>query len=272
MPLPLPLLLETLCSKIQTTDANPLFWVNDEPTPEDLDHILKQAKDSSPFDPLGLRKQTMDDLKQNKARLITKRCAYAKVLAIVYKTTAPIPWDLFAKIFQAFGKPKNQDWRLVWFANPAQRLYPPIGQEPGAADVNGGYATRCLPGTIVIYREEEVARVLVHELLHAACTDNMDDPVELIEAKTETWAELFLIAILAQGKLRKANSLWKLQAQWIADQEYILMHNYNILNKSNYVWRYTVGRRDILQGLGIDLPPPAPSKLSLRFTDPSLCL
>jgi flavin-dependent dehydrogenase len=128
----------------------------------------------------------------------------------------------------------------------------------------------------VIYREEEVARVLIHELLHAACTDNMEDPVELIEAKTETWAELFLVAILANAKPRKALSLWKVQSQWIADQEYILIHNYGIISPSDYAWRYTVGRRKVLEGLGIDLPKAKPSKqsaeLSLRFTNPSLSL
>ena len=283
----LPLLLETLCEKLKTQfdTTEPLVWVNDQPTEDDLDHILKQANDASPFDPLGLRKKTLEDLKLNKARLITKRCEYAKILAIVYPTTTEqIPWDLFAKIFQAFHKPKAQgkskgqsigQWRLVWFANPTKRLFPPFPSKPEASHVNGGYASRCLPDTIVIYREEEVARVLIHELLHAACTDNMEDPVELIEAKTETWAELFLVAILANAKPRKTLSLWKVQSQWIADQEYILTRDYGVIGPSDYAWRYTVGRRKVLEGLGIDLPMAKPSKqseLSLRFTNPSLCL
>jgi len=289
------LLLETLCSKLKDhyETSEPLIWVNDEPLEEDLDHILQQVREDSPFDPLELRQQTLDDLKSKKARLITKRCAYAKVLAIIYPTSQPdfpdqrvssdqmvssdqrVPWDLFAKIFQAFGKPRSSSWRLVWFANPTKRLFPPIGTPITAANVNGGYAKRCLPDTIVIYREEEVARVLVHELLHAACTDNMEESVEVIEAKTETWAELFLVAILAKASLRKAASFWRIQAQWIADQEYILTRNYGIQGPSDYAWRYTVARREVLKSLGIELPTPKPSKqsnLSLRFTSPSLCL
>jgi hypothetical protein len=281
MPSHLPLVLQTLCANLEQTlkNAEPLPWVRDEPTKEDLAHIIEQAKDSSPFDPLSLRAQTMQDLRDNKAKLITKRCKYAKILAIVYPTTK-IPWNLFSKIFQAFGRANakanaNANWRIVWFANPTKRYYPSEqNQEPTSEHVNGGYAIPCRPETIVIYREEEVARVLIHELLHAACTDSPNDPVEIREAKTETWAELFLIAIQSAGKPRKALTLWKAQSQWVANQSLRLHNLHGVRTPENYSWRYTLGRREVFESLGCRLPTPAlqpkPITNSLRFTHPSL--
>jgi hypothetical protein len=141
--------------------------------------------------------------------------------------------------------------------------------------INGGYAYACAPETIVIYREEEVERVLIHELLHAACTDDMDKPEWLREVLTETWAELFLVAILANGSLRKATRLWKIQAQWIANQQHVLTTEYGVLTPESFPWRYTVGRATALQNLGIMLPPPSPEPRlalgnSLRFTSPAI--
>jgi hypothetical protein len=78
---------------------------------------------------------------------------------------------------------------------------------------------------------------------------------------------LFLIAILARGSVKKAASLWKKQAQWIADQEYLLT-TYGVTEMS-YGWRYTVGRRRVLASLGIPLPPVSANPStngSLRFT------
>lgn len=277
----IPLVLQTLLNQLEKTlkNADPLPWVNDEPTEEDINHLLHQASDSSSFDPLNLRSKTLQDLRESKAKLITKRCKIAKVLAIVYPETK-IPWELFSKIFQAFGA-ENKDWRIVWFASPSKRTFPQnLGEEPTAAHINGGYTYACRPDTVVIYREEEVARVLIHELLHAACTDNPDDSTIQREAKTESWAELFLVAIQTAGRPRKALQLWNLQAQWIADQEFILQTKYGVRSPENYAWRYTVARRIVLEGLGCPLPkasPVAKAKakakavpLTLSFTHPSL--
>jgi hypothetical protein len=264
---------------VQRLQKGAFEWVRDEPTADDLEHIQKEGNSPSQFDPLGLRKQMIDDLASGKAVLKVKRGPFAKVLAVVYPETQ-IPWKTLGQIFSAFGPPgKNKQanlWRVVWFAHPRKRMFPHENNDLiQPQHINGGYAYACAPETIIIYREEEVERVLVHELLHAACTDDMSKPEWMREVLTETWAELFLVAILAQGSLTKAKKLWNIQAQWIADQEVILRNEYHITKPEDFPWRYTVGRSSVLKSLGIILPPPSADPKfmlasSLRFTSSSL--
>jgi hypothetical protein len=133
----------------------------------------------------------------------------------------------------------------------------------------------CDPSAVVIYRYEEASRVLIHELLHAACLDNPHDDEPIREALTETWAELFLIAIQSGGSKRKAGHLWTIQSQWIADQAAVLESAYKVTTPLDYPWRYTVGRREILSRFRIQLPPPSENPMmnlqgSLSFTAPPL--
>ena len=241
----------------------PFPWVDDQPTSDDLDHIFRQRSDE--FDRLNLKDSMLIDLRAGKAKLVTKSGPFAKVLAVVYPGTI-IPWKLFGEIFAAFGPPSSRaPWRIVWFAHPMRREIGP-GEVPGPEHVNGGYTYPCNNDTIVIYREEEVCRVLVHELLHASWTD--DHALDTVdqEAATETWAELFLIAIQAKTP-RVAATLWAKQAKWIADQEHLLRTRHNVNDRTSYAWRYTVARRKVLEGLGIYLPPGVlPTSNSLRFT------
>ena len=274
------LVLETLHKSIQgqLQTTKPLSWKTVEPTEDDMDHLEKEAGSVSRFDPLKLKLKTYQDLKEKKARLVVKESEYAKVVAIIYPNTK-IPWNLFGKIFQSFSapvSPPNSKWRILWLANPTERKFSQRGQEPGEANVNGGYTLPCRPDTIVIYRDEEAPRVLVHELLHAACTDDMNDPEHLRESKTESWAELFLIAIQSQT-LEKAIQLWNVQARWIVAQEYLLFNEHNVKNPASYAWRYTIGRSSVLEGFGFVLPVAESGESirnflqnSLRFTHPLL--
>lgn len=271
----LPLVLHEIVEQVgkRLQESEPLVWICDEPTQEDLDHVLKEGTEVSKFDPLGLRAQMIAELQAGRARLVTKSCAVAKVLAVVYPDQK-VPWELFGRIFQVFG---GKGWRVVWFANKTQRAFPAQNTPADSQHLNGGYAYPCRPETIVIYREQEAARVLVHELLHAACTDNMNDPVEVRETKTETWAELFLIAIQARGRPRIASRLWALQSQWIANQEAVLRIDHATNAPSDYAYRYTVGRREFLESLGIRLPQAGADARaalggSLRFTHPALTI
>ena len=282
MPQQLPPVLETLVDHVgRRTSEKPLVWVEDQPTEEDLNHVFTEANQPSQFDPLKLRATMfnrlgfMKEVKIGSARLLCYRCELGKVIAIVEPGTV-VPLEEWGRVFQAFG-PQSQrldgkPWRIVWFANPTPRMFPEDGSAPTPAHMNGGYTYPCRPDTVVIYRKEEATRVLIHELLHAACTDNMADSEPIREALTETWAELFLVALRARGSRRRVATLWRAQAQRIADQEAVLTAR-GVLGPGDFAWRYTVGRRPVLTALGIKLPEPSSSPLtqlqgSLAFTCP----
>jgi hypothetical protein len=251
-------------------------WVRDSPTTQELDYLREQALSDSKFDPFFLRKTTYQDLLDGKATLLCRRGPFARILAIVYHDSL-LPWNLYSKIFSAFGPPKScakgnpRTWTVYIFANESPRMYPPIGSPVAPEHINGGYAMHNDPNSIVIYRKEESERVLLHELLHACGSDLLENSTEIREALTETWAELFLIAVMARGSLQKAKKLWAIQSQWISDQNAFLYFKYNVKEDSDYAWRYTIAREGVFKSIGILLPPPNMISLnSLRFTSPYL--
>lgn len=278
-----PALLDTVVDQVATKLHSSFVWVRDEPTQEDLDHIVKETE-ASRFDPLKLRHEMLAAYRQGRAKLLCRRGPFAKMLVLAYPGD-PIPWKLFARIFLAFGPPPASlgasSWRVVLFANPAPRLFPAVStnlpvvvsEERWPAHVNGGYAYPSSPTSVILYRLEEAPRVLVHELLHAAGTDDLNKPEFMREALTESWAELFLVAIQANGSKRKAKQLWTQQAQWIADQNAKLEQMYGIQKPQDYPWRYTVARGEVFASMGLGLPHGNPGMaFSLRFTCPALSL
>jgi hypothetical protein len=111
----------------------------------------------------------------------------------------------------------------------------------------------------------------MHEVLHAACTDPQGASLEIKEATTETWAELFLVALCSKGDAANAKKLWSIQSQWIADQNAKLKTVYHVRSPRDYAWRYTVGREQVLSDLKVRLPSPHPFKTaSSRLTSPLL--
>lgn len=229
----------------------------------------KEAQSNSNFDALALRTTMWSELQAGKARLVCKTCENAKVLFIQRGREEP-PWDLWARIFQWLGPPQTAPkWRVFWFPADKKRTYPTTGGEVGPASLNGGYSYPCRSDTIVVYRLEEATRVLIHEILHAACCDPHHESLEIREANTETWAELFLIAIVSKGSEREAARLWGIQSQWIANQNAILRTRFAVQSPNDYAWRYTIGREEILRSLKIDLPVAIATRTrSSRFTSP----
>ena len=233
--------------------------------------MQEQAQSHSNFDTLSLRSSLWSDLQAGNATLVCKSCENAKVLFVQTGREEP-PWDLWARLFQWLGPPQTAPkWRVFWFPADVKRLYPPRGEEVGPSSLNGGYSYPCRSDTIVIYRLEEATRVLVHEILHAACCDPQGAPLPLKEASTEAWAELLLVALLSKGSEREGLRLWRLQSQWIANQNEILRRFYGVEGPQDYAWRYTLGREFILMTLKIDLPPPSSLRSkSSRLTSPAL--
>lgn len=223
---------------------------------------------------MRLRRNLFELTNTGGAKLLCKSCEYAKVFWIQPNgTSIEPPWSEWGRIAQMFGTtPQGIKWKVFWFPANVKRVLPPVGQQVGPLSLNGGYCFPCDPRSVIVYRYEEATRVLIHELLHAACTDP-DAPLPIKEATTETWAELILVALCSKGNVAEAKRLWRLQSAWISNQNYKLITQYNVTTPEAYAWRYTVGRELILHNLRIPLPLPKPTHgTSSRFTHPALCL
>jgi hypothetical protein len=222
-------------------------------------------------------------------------------------------WGLWGRVFAWFGpagrRKRGQPWRVIWFAATTPRRFPFAGQDLGPEHVNGGYTRPCSTEGIFIYRAEEATRVLIHEMMHAACLDEHphtegvhiphrgalrdEQPgtpgvhiphssatsphgwsVPLREAQVEVWAELILIALLSRGQPKVALNLWNLQSQWVADTNRKARDDHGTRDISDYAWRYLCGREVMYARLGVTLPVADASAAghmrSVRFTHPAL--
>jgi hypothetical protein len=254
------------CLKYVHTLEN-LVWEDDTINDNDMTILKKEAYDNSPFDTLKLKQNIFE----NHTKKIVKKTSSARVVIMGYDDQI-FPWATWGRIFQAMGTPKDSEfWQIYIYASKQNRILPenpPLGPE----HVNGGYTYPCSSKAVIIYRYEEVTRVLIHELLHASCTDNISLPVEVREASTETWAELFLIAILSKGSIQKAKRLWKIQEAYILDLHYTLQTFYSIHKPSDYVARYTIMRTPVFNQYNIYFSKSyTPKRISIsRFTSPDL--
>ncbi len=233
-----------------------------------------EAIRDSEFDPLKLRRNLWELADTGGAEILCRSCEYAKVLWIQPRgTNVEPPWEEWSRVFQWMSHAPKGKWTVYWFPANIKRVLPSPGHPVGPQNVNGGYCFPCEPQSIVVYRYEEATRVLLHELLHAACLDPPNAELPIKEATTETWAELFLVALCSKGNEKAAKQLWRLQSQWIANQNHLLQQEYHVQTMEDYAWRYTVGREWILQSLHISLPSPKQTKSnSSRLTHPALCV
>jgi len=266
------LVLKILCENVKTLNKEaPLVWHNDEITEKDKTILEKEAHAEGSFDKLDLKKNMYNAYLQGKAFVIVKKTDNARVVILTENVHQVFPWSCWGRIFQWLGKPHSNIWQIYIYSSPEKRVLPNEGSI-GPEHLNGGYTYPCSPDCIVIYRYEEATRVLIHELLHAACTDDHNKGVEEKEAATETWAELFLIALLSKGNLKKANELWRIQDHYIQDLNHTVRTFHNVHSSSDYGARYTIMREKVLESLGIlkDNKHSAKRSTISRFTSPYL--
>lgn len=260
------LVLDILTENVRS--LNKQVWHDDELTEEDKTILKRESESSDTFDKLHLRKNLYNDFINNKAFTLVKKTTNARVVILTNNKEQIYPWELWSKIFEWFGNPSNgSHWQIYLYASGTERLLPsegPIGPE----HLNGGYTYPCKPDCIVIYRYEEATRVLIHELLHASCTDNHDNSVEVKEAATEVWAELFLVALLSNGNKKKAYDLWRIQDHYIQDLNYTVRTFHHVNSPSDYGARYTIMREKVFEDYGILLDSKYKPKriVTSRFT------
>jgi hypothetical protein len=273
----LPLVLGELVRRAKSLWASPTGqWLPCEPTREELAAAEREATTGAQFDRLALKKTVWEGYEQGAVKLVCKKLGgLARVLVFLPKGVNEPNWALWARVFEWFGpSPDKRPWCVTYFAAQRKREFPEAGQDLAAEHVNGGYTTPCSTEGIFIYRYEEATRVLVHEMMHAACLDEHGWTIPHTEAMVETWAELILIALLSKGGNLAAKRLWVAQSHWIADTNWKARHENNTHDMSDYAWRYLVGREEMYAKLGIALPAARPvharRAASLRFTHPML--
>jgi hypothetical protein len=254
--------------------------------PDHMTAAEREATGADAFDRLHLKRGVWEAWQTGKATLVAKVLRHKHTAAELARVTCFLPkgakepdWGLWARVFSWFGPakgPKGKPWNIIWFAAQTPRRFPFPGQDLGPEHVNGGYTRPCSTEGIFIYRAEEVTRVLIHEMLHAGCMDEVGDgwSVPLREAQVEVWAELLLVAILSRGSKKVGLRLWELQSQWVADTNRKARTDHNTHDISDYAWRYLCGREVMYARQGIALPPAdharAAEMRSVRFTHPAL--
>ena len=251
----------------------PNIWIDDQLTEKDLENLKNESYSMGNFDKMNLKKEVYDAFINKEANAIIKKTNNARVVILTNKSSDKFPWITWGRLFQWIGSPINGSaWQIYIYASEKERLLPEDYNTVGPEHLNGGYTEACNHECIIIYRYEECTRVLIHELLHAACTDDLKKSVEQREAETESWAELFLVSLLSKGNINKIYTLWKLQENYIQDLNYTLKHFYNVNTESDYAARYTIMRTDVFKRFKIYFDKKYnPQKINTsRFTNPKL--
>lgn len=238
-------------------------------TSDDLLYIFKTATEDDPFDIEGLKKDAASAIGAGRATVQKSVCPLGEILIVSFKASPLKPqWNTWWRAVRLLSPARPV--RLLIFGHPQERVAPPPPHRIGPAHVNGGMAMRCNPQTIVIYRKEEVTRVLLHELLHASCSDPYHKDTPQIEADTEAWAEMLLCAMAAKGQPQVWVRHMREQIDWALKQAAALQDVYKVYSPKDYAWRYLIGRLDVWRTLGLRVAWPAKREnsnlRSLRFT------
>ena len=270
----MPILLDLVTEEVgHLYKTSPPVWRDYTPTPHDMKNLEENSLANSTFDKESLKYKVWMEHKNGTYKCVGKECEFGQVVALLPPDHPP-PLEDWGRIFQWFGKPaKGGVWVVYWFGSPVKRLFPNPGEELGPGHVNGGYTMPCSTEGIYIYRIEEATRVLIHELMHAACLDPPSSHIPERESNVETWAEILLIAFRSRGSAKEAARLWKLQRDWVVSTNHRAANSHGVDDDTDYAWRYLNGRIAVYRELGFELPKAPKTKKhvdSTRFTHPVL--
>lgn len=240
-------------------------------TPNEVAKLAEECGKGSKFDPHGFRNQIWSSVKEP----YCLESAHGKIIALIPPGIDTPPYELWFRILRTFFQ--GIPYTIFYLAHPSRRslpLYPPIGPE----NINGGYTYRCNPHCVVIYREEDATRVLIHELLHAGCSDrylpfadshlSATEILDKNESETEAWAELIGCIFSVKGRSRAAvHAAISKQSAWMRGQNAaVRQFMANPLSKE-FPWRYTIGKEEVWRRWGI-----LNTKVQPIDTRGSLCL
>jgi hypothetical protein len=232
-------------------------------TVNDMDYIKSIVKNSD-FDELNLKTDLMNDYTNGKASIWKSTCNHGEIIYI--GDDEKVPLHVWWRCIRLLSK---SPVRIVIFGSNNLRKMPEHGVAVRPAHINGGYANRCDSRSIVIYRKEEATRVLIHELLHASCSDPKTENTSRLESDTEAWAEIIQCAMIVKGAKTAWTACMKEQIAYSLRQAATLRDNHKVHSEKDYAWRYTLGRLDVWRNLGLDVSEPPKSYkalTSLRLT------
>jgi hypothetical protein len=269
------ILVNTLLDRVQREFSLPeVVWENTDISKKDLKFLREECNKDSEFDPINKRKLMFEEMMKGNLFVVASKCEYGQVMA-VFETMdqmAELPWDLWGRILRMFSEPFRKPFKIFFLANRSLRQFPSEDEPITPENINGGYTYRCDPETIVIYRAEDATRVLIHELQHSCCLDNPENGVDIIEAETEAWAELFYVAIISQGKKYIFKDLIQRQSEWMIKQNRKVRQHMMGPNTMEFPWRYTIGKEEVWERWGIlrrdEMKPVINVGKSLRLTYP----
>lgn len=242
---------------------------------DDILFLNEECNKTSEFDPFNKRKVLFDKFINKQAIIVKLVSRYGSIISIIdtLDTLKDIPWILWGRILRMYSEEVNKTFRIFFLPDRTLREFPPKGEQIRPENINGGYTYTCNKETIMIYRAEDATRVLIHELMHACCLDNMSSGVDKVEAETEAWAELIYVAFLSEGKKYIFKSLLQRQSEYIRKQNKKIKEEYMKDPKSKeFPWRYTLGKEKVWKRWGIldeeDTKPLIKINNSLRLTYP----
>lgn len=254
------------------TMYNDQEWIDGTPTPQDINDVRAAANKNNKWDDTQLRLRLWKDWIDGSATLRAYTCPYGRVICLAPATgdATPTPTPLWIRACRILGEGAHV--RVLWFASQEKRIPPSVGNPIEPKHINGGYTSQCDAKSIVLYRAEEALRVLLHELLHASCSDPEDANIALLEADTEAFAEVILVALKAKGVSTTFYTLWDIQAHYAVDQAAAAETYYKVSSPSDYAWRYLTGRLARFASYTLPIPPPTKTLqplTSLRLTPES---
>jgi hypothetical protein len=225
----------------------------DDAMPDTVHFLRNECNKESEFDPLSIRKKMIDGMDRGELKITIARCMYGQVMVVYDKKTTErdIPWGLWGRILRMYSE-KGMTFKIFVLANSKKREFPVSEKKViRAENINGGYTYHCNPETVMIYRIEDATRVLLHELMHSCCLDNMENGVDRVEAETEAWAELMYIGCLSEGKEDIFYELLERQSCWMIEQNEKVRRYMKDPSSKEFPWRYTIGKEEIWEKWGI---------------------
>lgn len=232
-------------------------WFHILPDKNDINVLKNECNTYSIHDPNQIRLNSWLQLKGGHNLLAGFQCDYGKLICILEDSEQIkyIPFELWGRIMRCFmdRSKTNELYRIYFIASTTLREMPEGKNIFGPVNINGGYSYPCRHDTILLYRAEDATRVLIHELFHASCSDDMETTVDDREAETEAWAEFFYCAFLSRGTPYILRDLVQRQSQYMNIQNKMIAEHLGkkAVQERAFPWRYTIGKEDVWKRWGI---------------------